>query len=440
MKQNFFGTDGIRNTIGKFPFELSTLPLLGKAIGKWALNKYNKSVSIILAHDTRISCSMVKSGLKSGLLLYGHTIFDAQILPTPVVCLLAKEQDFELGIVISASHNPYHDNGIKIITKNGKINSSDEETIQSTYIDLINSGDTDYSLLGEEIIYYGARFYHEYLYNFFPPDYLKGLKIVLDCANGATYQLAPEIFSKFGAQVITIHNMPDGKNINNECGSLAPFLLQKKVVETNADIGFAFDGDGDRVIACNKNGELKDGDDLLTLLLDYKAYAHSSCVVGTVMSNQGFENYLKEKNINFLRTKVGDKYVLETMHQNNSLLGGEPSGHLILKDYMNTGDGIFTALRVLQAIQQSNNWNLTTFSRYPQHIINLPVTNKIDLNKEPITKIIQKHTNDLSSGRIIVRYSGTENILRIMVENISLPEAKHVARQLAQSLQNEHTT
>lgn len=438
MKENFFGTDGIRNTIGKFPLQFNTLPALGRAIGQWAFDKFGKSASILIAHDTRVSCALVKSSLKAGILLCGHTLYDAFIAPTPTVCLLTQEQDFDLGIVISASHNPYQDNGIKIITKSGKISPVDEDSIQGLYYELANSGNIDYSSLGKEYFYDSAMHYKNFLHSCFSTKFLEGLTVVLDCAHGATYKIAPDIFRSFGATVISLNDEPNGTNINHECGSLKPTSLQNKVIEVNADIGFAFDGDGDRVIACNKSGEIKDGDDLLAILLSHTTYKHSQLVVGTIMSNQGFERLNVNNNRTFLRTKVGDKYVLESLQANNALVGGEPSGHIILRDYMNSGDGIFTALRVIEAIQQSNNWDLKTFDRFPQLIVNLPVKKKIDLAKQSVTNLITQHTKQLTHGRIVVRYSGTENILRVMVESADLTEAQQVTQHLTESLKYEH--
>lgn len=438
MKQNFFGTDGIRNTMGAFPFELDTLPTLGRAIGLWALRAYNKQISILIGHDTRVSCALVKSSLKSGILLYGHTIYDAQTVPTPAVCLLTKKENFDLGIVISASHNPYHDNGIKIIDKKGKISAQDEKIIEQLYHELVDNKPVDYSALGMEHTY-DSKTYRDYLKHHFSPQFLKGLTIVLDCAQGATYQIAPDIFESFGAQVITINNNPTGFNINNECGSLNPKALQAAVIEFQADIGFAFDGDGDRVIACNKHGQVKDGDDLLALLIYHPLYNKNHLIVGTIMTNQGFEQFLKKQNIEFLRTKVGDKYVLEELQKNNVLMGGEPSGHIILRDYMNTGDGIFTALRVIEAVQHTNNWHLETFYRYPQLIINVPVNTKIDLNQQSVRALVERYTQELTNGRIVIRYSGTENILRVMVESACVSQTELVTERLTESLKYEHT-
>ena len=261
-------------------------------------------------------------------------------------------------------------------------------------------------------------------------------KIVLDVAHGATYRVAEQIFNALGAQTIIINNTPNGTNINHHCGALSPALLQEAVVLSCADAGFAFDGDGDRVIAVNRHGVIKDGDDILALLLQHPAYVHLTTVVGTLMTNCGFETYLTTHNKNLVRTAVGDKFVIEKLEQLNTILGGEQSGHIILKDIINTGDGILVALRVLESLLHSGNWDMETFIKYPQVLINVPVQTKKDLNSSPLYDIISTAQAKLTSGRLLVRFSGTESLLRVMVEAASLEGAHAIGLDVAQQLES----
>ncbi|BDC34286.1 phosphoglucosamine mutase [Candidatus Dependentiae bacterium Noda2021] len=439
MNKKLFGTDGIRNTVGQFPFELPALLLLGNAISKWINTTIGKEKRVLIGHDTRLSCSMIKSALKTGLLCEQQIISDAGVITTPMACLLTQYGFFDIGIIISASHNPYQDNGIKIVTRNGKISQSDEAHIEQTFADLLLLNSYSYENLGNENHYTDAlKTYLSVLKKFFKKDFLHGFKIVLDCAHGASYMSAPYIFKYFGADVIAINTSPDGTNINFKCGSLEPSMLQATVVSHNAQYGFAFDGDGDRVIACNSKGDIKDGDDILHLLATHSAYVHQSEIVGTIMTNQGLVDNFTMRNISTRRAAVGDKYVSQTLQNNNLLLGGEPSGHIIMQDYLKSGDGIFTALRIMQTITENQNLNFDTFQRYPQFIINMPVSRKIDLKSARIENIIANHEQNLTSGRLVVRYSGTENLLRIMAENIHMQEAQFVVKQLADRLEKEH--
>jgi len=363
-------------------------------------------------------------------------VFDAGVLTSPAVCqLLQYSTDYDCGIIISASHNSYQDNGIKLVDAHtGKVSATDEQLICQLLEEQKNYT-PDYSMLGKHtLVTDAAAQYQRYLTPFFEPNFLSGTKIVLDCAHGAAFQLAPQIFEQFGAEVIALHNKPNGLNINKQCGALSPQEAQNAVIKHNAAIGFAFDGDGDRVLAITKHGHLKTGDDILALLMAHPAYQHDTAIAGTIMSNMGFEEYLSKKNKKLHRTQVGDKYVVQAMVQHNLSLGGEPSGHIITRDYLNTGDGVFCALRLLQVIQASGNWELTTFAKYPQIIINLPVAQKITLDTEPLASLIDQSKSQLSDGRMIVRYSGTEPLLRIMIEDVRFEHAQAVGAQLAQQL------
>ncbi|MCF7899377.1 hypothetical protein K9L05_01880 [Candidatus Babeliales bacterium] len=440
MKNFNFGTDGIRGNAAKYPFTPKALFYLGNAIAEWSSQKYNKKPKILIGHDTRISCETIKKNLIKGLQNYKIDIIDCKILPTPAICLLTQKSElqFDFGIVISASHNPYYDNGIKLFDKiNTKISRNDEECITNLFKQISKARPT--SSLNPEFFYniweQADSEYKNNIFSFFEPNFLKNIKIVLDCANGANYKIAPEIFKDLGAQTISINTNPNGKNINKNCGSVHPENLQKAVIDKKADIGFAFDGDGDRLIAVNKNGKILDGDNILSILIDHPKFKNLNQVIGTVMSNYGFENYLEKLNKKLHRTSVGDKHIAAQLIKENLLLGGENSGHIIMRDYMNSGDGIFCALRLLQTILlTNNNWDLEKFIKTPQTTINLPIKKRDDLSKEPYNIIIENNKKLLSNGRILVRYSGTENLLRIMVEDIDAQLSQQVAQNLVQEL------
>ncbi len=434
---SIFGTDGIRGAMGSEPFVMSSLLNIGNALALWALDRYGPTPTLLLAHDTRASCALVKSILKSALFTHPITVHDAGVLPSPaLLALMRKHTFFDAAIIISASHNPYHDNGIKIIdAASGKLNLYDEQLISSL---LAQEKDFHYTSLGCEKIMADAQDqYQRIIIDHFPADLMRGKKVVLDCAHGATSSIAPTIFQQLGATVITLFNNPNGMNINKQCGALHTQALQKAVIDEHADIGFAFDGDGDRVIAVNMYGQLKNGDDLLALLLDHHLYQSTKTMVGTVMTNQGFELHLRKHGIGLVRTAVGDKYIAEHLNQHNLLLGGEPSGHIILNDYLPTGDGIFTALRVIQTLIRTHNWEMSTFVKFPQIIINIPVKNKKDLALPPLSDIIETTLKQLHNGRLLVRYSGTEPLLRIMIEDDDCDHAQTLGTLLSQTLQKE---
>ncbi len=434
-KHNIFGTDGIRALIGTEFFNTQSLIKLGHAIAQWASSIHNRPCHILLGHDTRESCIFVKSALQTGLLLHGSQIYDACVLPTPAICQIVRySKQFDIGIIISASHNPYHDNGIKLITSQGcKLSEQDE--IEITRLFYTQDFTQTYNNFGH--VYFWQDAYDTYLANlqsFFTQNFLQDIKIVLDCAHGATHTIAQKIFEYYGATTISINNQPNGKNINDNCGALHMHSLQQAVIEHQAAIGFAFDGDGDRVLAVNKNGDVKDGDDILALLLEHQAYKNEQCVVGTLMTNQGFVSYLKKNNKQLLRAQVGDKYINQLLIKENLKLGGEQSGHIIARDYMESGDGIFTALRLIQAIIQSSNWVLATFPKFPQLILNIPIKEKQDLSLPAFSSLIVEHQAQLHDGRLIVRYSGTEPLLRIMVEDADLENARSIGNKLSKAL------
>jgi len=430
-----FGTDGIRGPVGTSPFTYTQLHQLGKAIGKWITTTHGAGVHVLLGHDTRLSCAWVKAALKSGLLMHPIHLKDAGVFPTPcVVQRTIQESSIVCGIIVSASHNPFEDNGIKIIDGvKGKLSLADEQCITSYFAEeqVIN-----YTQLGTDTPdTKSAQAYVDSICHFFETDLLTGKTIVLDCAHGATYALAPQIFRQLGAEVITIGDQPNGININQDHGALHLERLQQKVLDCGADAGFAFDGDGDRVIAVNSKGEIKDGDDILVLLHTHPQYSTESTIVGTIMSNQGLAQHITKKGCTLARTPVGDKYIARYLNEHHLMLGGEQSGHIICNDYLCSGDGIFTALRVMQAIHYNNNPTMRTFCHMPQQLTNVRIKQKRALTEEPFASIIKKYNERLKEGRILVRYSGTEPLLRVMVEESDAHRATDISKQCAKELQ-----
>jgi phosphoglucosamine mutase len=438
---NLFGTDGIRKSIGTTPLTDAGIAQLSKALAQWVITNFGESAHILIAHDTRQSASWIKAALKVALLRFGINTHDTNVLATPAAYALIKAHpELSAAFIISASHNPYQDNGIKIVDRRThKLTTLDEQHISQLYLQPLPLP-SSYDTLGidhynPDLIYE----YQNYVLRFFSPYFLSGIKVVLDCANGATIATAPSIFRTLGAQVITINNHADGKNINADCGAVHPEHLAQEVLAHSAHIGFAFDGDGDRVIAVNRNGVIKNGDDILALLSEHPLYQHQKTIVGTIMSNYGLQRYLEQKNITLIRTSVGDKHVAEYLLPHGLLLGGEQSGHIILNDYLSTGDGVFTALRILETLIVTNNWDFHTFNKYPQITLSVPITQKKDLNEPILCTIIETFQLQINGGRLLVRYSGTENVLRVMVEDEDLCNAQRVCGELAGLLQKELT-
>ncbi len=436
-----FGTDGIRGNAQQFPFTDQALYVLGRALALWARHTYQVAKpTILIGMDTRVSGPRIKKALVSGLTSQQAIVFDADVLSTPAVCNLVNSTDrFTAGIVISASHNLYQDNGVKVFGAGRcKMSASDEQLIKQYFDEQVLQGD-DYNqsdfLIYEDFHQEARDLYQAQLLARFQPNFLSGTTVVLDCAHGATYRIAPAIFRALGATVYTVGTEPMGTNINDYCGSTHPELLVEAVLKHRADIGFAFDGDGDRIVAVNRHGAIKDGDDMVALLSTQPPYNEAQKVVGTVMSNQGLEAYLTSCGKQLVRTSVGDKYVAQSLEQEGLLLGGEPSGHIIMRDYLATGDGVFVALRILETIIATNNWDLESFNKFPQVLVNVPVAYKTSLDQQPFTNIIQHHAAQLGSGRLLVRYSGTEPVLRVMTEASQYDIAHEVAHELAVQLQ-----
>lgn len=433
MHATLFGTDGIRRTMGASPLTPQELVQLGNALGHWITKEY-QAERVVIAHDTRLSSPLIKAALKTGLLQHPVTVTDAHVLATPLVFYNVMQGPFDVGIMITASHNPHQDNGIKLFTKRtGKSTPAMEEAITRLFYSI---GQTpSYQELGTETFDRSLAATHaQALKKIFPENFLAGLRIVLDCAHGAFSYDAPALLTSFGAEVIPLSNRPNGKNINADCGSEHPEVLQKAVLEHHAQIGFAFDGDGDRILVVDAQGVEHDGDHLLALLLEHPAYAHQTTLVGTVMTNQGLEAYLNKKGKCLLRAAVGDKQVVAAMKKEECLVGGEPSGHIILRDFSDTSDGIFTCLRILETLILKKSWDVALFTHFPQIVINMPVKIKKDLTCSPYAQVIEKHRCQLEAGRLVVRYSGTEQLLRVMVEDTDKQKAETVGLLLSQEL------
>jgi len=434
-----FGTDGVRGNAEQFPFTDSLLFILGRAIAQWAQLSYNKTnPKILIGADTRISGPRIKHALCQGMLAEGLTIYDADVLPTPgVYNVIFYEGSFDAGIVISASHNPYHDNGIKVFdARRSKLSSADEQKIVALF-EFLKSQTASIPGVDVQPIAYpqAVDFYIKKIKSYFTAGFLKKVKVVLDCANGATSAIAPAVFRDLGAEVITLAANPTGTNINAGCGALHPQSLADAVRENHAHCGFAFDGDGDRLIVVNRDGVVGDGDDVLVLLSQHPDYKTVPRLVGTIISNQGLQAYCQETGKAFIRTPVGDKFVSAKLEEEQLPLGSEPSGHVIVRDYLDTSDGIFVALKVLESIIATQNWEMKTFTKYPHVMINVAVEHKKDLTQQPFAQIIAEHEQKLGNGRLVVRYSGTENLLRVMTEAVSFDVAQAVAQDLARALQ-----
>lgn len=437
MTKQFFGTDGIRGTVGTHPITPDFMLKLGWAAGRVLGGK--SGGTILIGKDTRISGYLIESALEAGLSAAG---IDVQLLgpmPTPAIAYLTQTLHAKAGIVISASHNPFADNGIKFFSAEGtKLADDVEHAIEAELNKDIVCNKSE--SLGKASRLEDARGrYIEFCKSTFPRTFnLNNLKIVIDCANGATYQVAPKVFEELGAEVITIGISPDGLNINNGFGSTQPENLQKAVIEEKADLGIAFDGDGDRLIMVDHEGELVDGDQLLYVIAMalYARGALKGGVVGTLMTNLGLEHAFKEHEIPFSRAGVGDRYVMEQLLEKNWLLGGESSGHLICLDQTTTGDGIVASLQVLAAVigqGQSLQELAAGMRKYPMLLINVRVAEKPDLdNHSEIQAALRAAEAELAdTGRILLRPSGTEPLIRVMVEGQEQKLVESVAQKLA---------
>lgn len=434
--RKYFGTDGIRGKVGESPITPEFVLKLGWAVGKVLANGQNK---VLIGKDTRISGYMLESALEAGLSAAGVDVHLLGPIPTPAIAFLTSDLGAQAGIVISASHNPYYDNGIKFFSHDGtKLADELELQIESHLTQSIHTVDS--AKLGKAIRVEDAKTrYVNFCKSTIPKSFqLKSLKIVLDCANGATYHIAPSLFSELGAELTVLGAKPNGLNINKDCGSTHLEHLQKTVLSKKADLGIAFDGDGDRVLMVDNLGEMVDGDELLFLLAQHgvkQGYVKGG-IVGTAMSNLGLELAIKKLGLDFIRTSVGDRYVNEALQIKNWQLGGESSGHIISRRVTKTGDGIIIALQVLEAIQSSGlslHIAKKAMKKFPQLLVNIPAENPLTTMNDPsIKKAVQEAESLLKDrGRILLRASGTESVVRVMVEGSDLSEVQTVANKLA---------
>jgi len=420
MARKYFGTDGIRGRVGEAPITPEFVMKLGWAAGKIFASQGKHH--ILIGKDTRISGYMFESALEAGLSAAGVDIGLLGPMPTPGIAYLTRTFHADAGIVISASHNPFYDNGIKFFTADGsKLDDETEDAIEALLDQPMEVVPSD--KLGKvKRINDAAGRYIEFCKGTVFGLSLKGMRIVLDCAHGATYQIAPAVFTEMGAEVVSIGIEPDGLNINEQVGSTSPKALQAKVLELEADLGIAFDGDGDRVAMVDHKGELIDGDELIFMIARHQQDLDElqGGVVGTLMTNMGMELALKELNIPFVRANVGDRYVLQQLHERNWALGGENSGHLLCLNATTTGDGIVAALQVLKALkahgQKLHDYKLGMV-KFPQLMKNVRVTDKSVVNKEQVLQAVAQAEVDLAGrGRVLLRPSGTEPVVRVMVE------------------------
>ncbi len=432
-----FGTDGVRGVANK-----DITPDLAMRIGRsgaYVLAKGQKKARIVIGRDTRISGDMLEAALVAGICSAGVDVVLAGVIPTPAVAYLTKELGAAGGVVISASHNPVQDNGIKFFGPNGfKLSDDIEDEIES----LVGNPSSIPAPVGAgvgrcHILNDATERYEKFLLETVPVD-LSGLSIVLDCANGAAYKAGPSVLKKLGAKVITIFDQPDGFNINNGCGSTHLEKLRAAVVENGADLGLANDGDADRVLAVDAGGNVVDGDQIMVICADYlksKGLLAQNTVVVTVMSNLGLHLALKEKGIKVLETKVGDRYVLEECLKTGAIFGGEQSGHILFLNHTTTGDGLLTALMLLAAVREKNKSlaeMAAQMERLPQILENVKVKDKNSVMENPLLKqaILQAKEKLSGQGRVLVRPSGTESLVRVMVEGKDPDALRELAAQM----------
>lgn len=432
--RTLFGTDGVRGRVGE-TLDAGLALAIGRA-GTVALGSAQPSVLII--RDTRESGPMLESALAAGVAEAGGEVLLGGILPTPAAALLSREYSFDLAAVVSASHNPFHDNGIKLFAGDGgKLDDATEARVE----ELIHNPPAAAPRPGRITALLGAeQDYVRALADRFRLD-LSGLKVALDCAHGSTYRVAPEIFTRLGAEVEVLSDRPDGRNINRECGSTSIDALAARVRESDAAIGFAFDGDGDRVLAVDGDGELFDGDEMIALIA---AARHGEDRLGggvavTVMTNYGFHRAMEEVGVQVEVTKVGDRYVLEALREREWTFGGEQSGHIISTDFAPTGDGIAAALMVLEALDGRELAGARAMRRLPQRLINVTVSDREAIaGAEAVWSAVERANSELEGhGRVLIRPSGTEPLVRVMVEAETAGEAERICSELADLVRTE---
>ncbi|GHT54151.1 phosphoglucosamine mutase [Endomicrobiia bacterium] len=439
-----FGTDGIRGDASVFPFDNRTLEITGRSIAEILKSKKR----ILIVRDTRESGKRIQKELAKGIASAGVVSVFGGVMPTPAASLLARNGEYSAAIVISASHNPYIDNGIKIFNSRGfKLSDSIEEKIERQINKYLNAK----TVVKIKKIFAKEDFGLSKLYeNFIVKNFsggvdLKGKTIVVDCANGASYKSAPYIFKKLGARVVAFNIKPNGKNINLNCGALYPEYAANKVKEFKAFCGFTFDGDADRLMCIDENGVVRDGDYFLASMavwLKSKKKLKNNILVTTVMANIGLLQFMKREKIKVVSSKVGDRYVMEDTKKYRSSLGGEQSGHFIFKDISTTGDGMLSAIMLLSALCDTNKTMsefMNVIEKSPQVLVNKKVSVKIPVKKLSKSHKLIKYYNKLlgADGRVLVRYSGTENLLRVMIEGKDAKKIKMIAEDITDSIEKE---
>jgi phosphoglucosamine mutase len=447
MGDNLFGTDGLRGKVNIYPMQPELVIRLGLAAGQYFRNG-NRRHRVVIGKDTRLSGYVFESALTSGLCASGMDVYQVGPMPTPAISFLTRNMRADLGIVISASHNPFMDNGIKFFDAEGfKLGDRVEQDITK----LVLSEESGWNSPAPEEI--GRAFkiqdspgrYIVTLKNSFPSSMtLEGMTIVLDCAHGATYRVAPLIFEELGARVIKLGVEPDGININHECGSLHPELVKSKVLEHGADLGIALDGDGDRVIFVDEKGRILDGDQIMAICAQDFLETESlpgRKLVATVMSNIALNVFMEERQGELIRTPVGDRNVVEAMRKHGTILGGEQSGHIIFLDYSTTGDGILAALQILKIMRKKDkpvSELAGLLELFPQKLVNVPVKKKIPFEQSPeLQRSVQQAEQTLGTrGRVLLRYSGTEPLARVMVEGDDPQRVESVSAELAHELES----
>jgi phosphoglucosamine mutase len=437
-----FGTDGIRGKANQYPINVETALKIGQSLARYFSHR-NRKKAVIVGKDPRLSGDMLAHAVMAGICSMGMDVIYTGTLPTPAIAFLTRNEDAAAGVMVSASHNPYFDNGIKVFDENGfKLSQVVENEIESLILKDEHSPcrTMDNEMGKVKICPNPEEKYTSFLCQALPPGFsLKGLKIILDCANGATFKVAPELFRKLGAMVSPLFVKPNGVNINDHCGSQHPETMIKTVLGQKADLGLAFDGDGDRLIAVDEKGQRISGDQILAIcgkMLKNQGRLANDIIIATVMSNLGLRIALEQLGINLIMTDVGDRNVLEQMLKNNSVLGGEDSGHMIFLQNHVTGDGILTALKLIEAIkfEQKPLSKLADIMKvFPQVLVNVPVKKQSDLNEDgDIRKVISGVEEKLGNrGRVLVRYSGTRPLCRVMVEGPTEAETNSMAHEIA---------
>ncbi|MCP4469718.1 MAG: phosphoglucosamine mutase [Gammaproteobacteria bacterium] len=440
MSREYFGTDGIRGRVGQAPMTVDFIMKLGWAAGK--VLSQSSHGQVVIGKDTRISGYMFESALEAGLAAAGLDVMLLGPMPTPAIAYITQSQRASAGIVISASHNPYHDDGVKFFNGDGfKLPDETEAEIEAVLEQSLVMVEPEQIGKATRMDDAKGRYVEFCKSSIDFHTSLRGMKLVVDCANGATYHIAPAVFRELGAEVIEVGTSPNGMNINHQVGALHPESMRTHVLENGADMGIAFDGDGDRVMMMDAHGEVKNGDQLLFIIARARLAGGQlkGGVVGTVMSNLGFEHALQEADIPFVRAAVGDRHVMEKLVQNDWQLGGESSGHIICLDKTTTGDGIIASLQVLDALIRNKQTLTEACSEmvvYPQTMINVPISKPLDLNRSPqIQDALQAAEKELAqSGRVLLRPSGTEPLIRVMVEGRDASQVEDLAARLAKTV------